>query len=421
LDLFSVPPTQTSIEKGEWIPYKPIASLTDESPVEFTITGHGDDYIDLSHTLILISAKVTKADDSPLVDTDVVAPINNWIHSLFNQVDVFFNQKMVSQPDHLYPYRAYIETLLNYNQTAKESHLTSSLWYADTANKFDNPKENQGFKSRQAFIQKSKHVDMVSCLHCDIFGVEKFLLNGVELRVKFNRSKSSFNLQTAEGSGFKVHLLDATLLVRKMTISPTVLLAHTRALETATAKYPLSRVDMKSITISRDIQSKSIDNIYLGQLPTRVIVGFVSNAALNGDFKKSPFNFQHFDISFLCLYIDGRQIPSKALQPEFGSDECAYITSYQSLFAGTNIHYNDDGNCIARTDYPYGYCLHAFHLTPDLSASGRHWSLNKQETLRMEVKFKSSLKETISCIIYSEFNNIIEIDQYRNVLIDYSG
>lgn len=66
------------------------------------------------------------------------------------QVDVFLNQKMISHPDHLYPYRSYIETLLNYNQTAKESHLNSVLWYNDTAKKFDeNINENSGLEARK--------------------------------------------------------------------------------------------------------------------------------------------------------------------------------------------------------------------------------------------------------------------------------
>ncbi|KAF4529508.1 hypothetical protein B566_EDAN014203 [Ephemera danica] len=106
-----------------------------------------------------------------------------------------------------------------------------------------------------------------------------------------------------KGSGFKVNLLDATLLVRKMTISHTVLLAHTKALENATAKYAISRVNMKSITISKDIRSKSIDNLYLGQLPTRVIVGFVSNSALNGDIKNQPIIFRTLTLIFFVYTL----------------------------------------------------------------------------------------------------------------------
>ncbi|GFV47725.1 uncharacterized protein F54H12.2 [Trichonephila clavipes] len=48
LNLFTLPPTQTVIEKGQWIQFHPIANVTDGGPVEFLISGSGEDYLDLS-------------------------------------------------------------------------------------------------------------------------------------------------------------------------------------------------------------------------------------------------------------------------------------------------------------------------------------------------------------------------------------
>ena len=62
-----------------------------------------------------------------------VSPVNNLLHSMFNQIDVFLNQKLVSPPNNAYPYRAYIGSLLNYSPIEKESHLTAGLWYDNTA------------------------------------------------------------------------------------------------------------------------------------------------------------------------------------------------------------------------------------------------------------------------------------------------
>jgi hypothetical protein len=46
------------------------------------------------------------------------------MHSLFSDVSVSLNEKLVSPPTSMYPYRAYIETLLSYGPAAKESQLT---------------------------------------------------------------------------------------------------------------------------------------------------------------------------------------------------------------------------------------------------------------------------------------------------------
>ena len=44
LDIFIVPPTQTSIESGSTVEYNPIASIPDGTPIEFSITGGGQDF-----------------------------------------------------------------------------------------------------------------------------------------------------------------------------------------------------------------------------------------------------------------------------------------------------------------------------------------------------------------------------------------
>lgn len=421
LNLFSLPPTQTSIESGSWIHYAPVTSLTDDSPVEFVVPNNGDEYIDLSHTMLSLRVKLQLSGTDAVSAGQEAAPVNNFLHSLFSQVDVFFNQKLVSPANNAYAYRAYIETLLNYNDNAKNSHLTTNLWYDDTPGHMDDIEAgNKGLVQRRAFVAGGRTVDLIGHLHCDVFNQDKFLINGVEIRVRLVRSRDSFVLMDATGR-YNIHIIEANLLVRRAKISPGILLAHAQALAKGTAKYPLTRVEVKSLTIHGGVQGETLDNVFLGQLPKRIIIGFVDNRAFNGNRSFNPFNFQNYNINFLSLYIDGVQIPSKPLQPSFSTD-MLYVDTYQTLFSGTGLHYLNDGNCIARGDYPYGYCLTAFDLTPDLSAnSNLHWNLVKHGSVRIEVRFKNSLTATINCIVYAEFDNVIEIDSTRQVITDFNG
>ena len=135
LELFSLPPTQTTIEASSWVYYKPISSLTDDSPIKFVVPEQGDEYIDLAHTMLSLRVQVNPTDVGAW-QTDIksgaapeIGPVNNLLHSMFNQVDVYLNQKLVLPPNDAYAYRAHIETLLNYGPAAKKSHLTSVLWY----------------------------------------------------------------------------------------------------------------------------------------------------------------------------------------------------------------------------------------------------------------------------------------------------
>ncbi|XP_033231609.1 uncharacterized protein F54H12.2-like [Belonocnema kinseyi] len=207
LDLFSIPSTRTSIESSQWVHYKPVSSLTDDSPIEFVVPGHGDEYIDLAHTMLNLRVKLITP---PRVaanaeQLDKVGLVNNLLHSLFNQVDVYFNQKIVSPPSNSYAYREYIETLLNYGPAAKNSHLTTSLWHNDTPGKMDDYDENVGLKARQKYLSAGKSIDLIGHLHCDVFNQDKFLINGVELRLRLVRSKDLFCLM--DGTNGKLYLL----------------------------------------------------------------------------------------------------------------------------------------------------------------------------------------------------------------------
>ena len=140
VDLFSVPPTQQSLERGRWIDYAPLSSVENpDSAINFLIAGT-DEYIDLSKTILTVEGIITKGNGKdPLSGSgqSSVAPVNNFLHSLFKQVDVYLNGKQVTPAMGTYAYRSYIETLLNYDVSAKESQFSSAMYFKDTAHFMD--------------------------------------------------------------------------------------------------------------------------------------------------------------------------------------------------------------------------------------------------------------------------------------------
>jgi len=95
----------------------------------------------------------------------------------------------VSPPNNTYAYRAYIEVLLNYVSLAKTSHLTSCLWdmeildYIDDTLDLSNP--NMALERRAQYIRENRALGLIG--HCDVFNQNKFLINGVEVRMRFVR------------------------------------------------------------------------------------------------------------------------------------------------------------------------------------------------------------------------------------------
>ena len=75
LDLFTIPATQTSITKGQWIEYHPLSNITDSGPIEFNVSGTGEEYLDLARTQFFVKAKITKANGNALVPNAEVGPV----------------------------------------------------------------------------------------------------------------------------------------------------------------------------------------------------------------------------------------------------------------------------------------------------------------------------------------------------------
>ena len=195
LDLFEVPPTQTSVACGYSEQKGLTSALTDQGPYEFDVSGAGDDYIDLAYTYLFLEAHIVDDDDTALDGGADVGPVNLWMYSLFSDVSVSLNENLVSPPTSLYPYRAYIEILLSYGPAAKESQLTGVMWYKDTPGHQDKrTTDNKGFTSRKALTAQSKYVQMTGILHLDLFYQEKYLLNHVDLKIKLRGSRDVFAL-----------------------------------------------------------------------------------------------------------------------------------------------------------------------------------------------------------------------------------
>ena len=67
---------------------------------------------------------------------------------------------------------------------------------------------------------------------------------------------------------------------------------------------------------------------------------------------------------------------------------------------------------ISHDDYGNGYALYAFDLTADLGEDD-HFSLARQGSVRLALKFAATLDATVSVVAYAEFENVIEVDRDR--------
>ena len=131
LEPFEIPPTQTSVEESRFEYFYPLTSLDRSGPIEFKIIASESEYVDTSETYIYLKARIldensqkladkTSDDDATVPDKSVVYPVSYFVSSAFKQVEVHLNSQPVGSADSLYPYRAYMETVLSYRTNVKK-------------------------------------------------------------------------------------------------------------------------------------------------------------------------------------------------------------------------------------------------------------------------------------------------------------
>lgn len=432
IDLYSIAPTQTIIEDSIYVRYYPLTSISQNAPLEFLITTSNDTYIDLYNTLLYTKSRILLKDGSEVVQSatasdksHLVAPQNNFHSTQFKNVEVFLNNKLVSTSDNLYPFRSYLETLLTFSESTKNNQLALALYHKDTGTDFDTFNDssistssptNKGLYQRYQKTKLSKPFETIGKLHSELFLQPKFIPGGTEIRIKITKNEPAFCLQSAsnnsDNSKYIISMDSAILMVKQCTISPFIVERHLKQLEHTPMKFPIKSVNMKFFTKSSGRNDLSEQNIVNGVLPEKIIVGFLDNDAFSGKINKSCFNFKDFGINTLVLRKNGTPCPYEKI--EIDATNNFIHQGYLSLIHATNKFNTNDDFGISPNEYKNGYVLFGFDLTSN-SNGNESFNLIKEGKISLEVKLGSTSSNTITMIVYLQYQGLIEIDKQGEI------
>ena len=87
----------------------------------------------------------------------------------------------------------------------------------------------------------------------------------------------------------------------------------------------------------------------------------------------------------------------------------------------TGQYYRDTGNAISREQYKDGCALFAFDLTPQMDSNEVGFELIKHGNIRIKIHFATATARTLTVIVFAKNDNLLEIDQDRNVAFDYTA
>ena len=117
----------------------------------------------------------------------------------------------------------------------------------------------------------------------------------------------------------------------------------------------------------------------------------------------------------MAVHIDGHSETVPSLDPDFINS--LYLRCFHSMYGGAAKVNTDEDLDVSRTEYNKGYTLYGFNLATD---HDKVFEVSKRGSVRIDLKFDVALTHTVNIIVYAEYENVIQIDSSRNVLLDYS-
>ena len=409
LSLFARPSVDTGVTAVSYREYRPIGQIGKNSPIAFNLMGTTSEYIDLKNIALKVKVKILKDDGNATTEEDKVAFVNNAGHSLFRQVDVKIQGKIItSSVGTNYGYKAILDALTGYGPC-----LENQLFVKDRAGHMDDSDPsvvgNTGLYARRRWTEDGDEITLDGPLFVDILQQKRLLLDGVSVDIELFPQTDAFVLMAKDDTTkYQVKIKDATLTVPHNTVSPGILLGHSESLKEKNALYPYMRSEVKTFNIAAGSYTWTGDNIFQDSVPSRVIVGLVSAAAYSGSYLKNPFNFDNMKLTYLDFLVQGQSMPGPPYQPDY--DKSQYSRVMKSLNEGKD---RGDYSYIPHDSIADGHAIYVFDVARDEA-----FPLVKKGHTRMVLKLADALDEAATLVVYGRFPAMMEIDKVRNVNIE---
>ncbi len=417
-NLFQIAAVQNQVEKTYEQEFTPISTIGDKTPITFVAHGAPNQCWILNKSYISVICKITLENGGNVADAVDITLCNNVLDSLFNKIEVELNDKQLADNNSFYAVRSYMENLLCYSEDAQKTWMRGPLFIKDTAGQFGtfsraDDSVNLGAKARGVVFNASAEVQLSGRPHLDLFQQDRAILPNCTLMLRLIPNRDNFVLMNPTVNpqvNYKIKIVDARLHLRVNHISDSLNLAYEKMLLSCNARYPITRVTMKHLIIPNGATNFLQDNLYLGKIPKRLVLGLVADAAMAGGYQQNPYNFAHTNLNYLVLNVNGDMVPNKPLTPDFTNNK--YLTAYNMMFDGMRNNHSNVPVNISYSEFGAGFAFYVF----DLTAHGHAGCLSASQngTIRIEAKFSQATAGATNIICYAEFDDVFEIDSFKN-------
>jgi len=296
-------PTDQRFLQNTFQKIPPSSSLTTRT-IEFSLSRFeaANLYL-IQDTHLQVKVRIVKSTGTLPDTAKVVAPCNNILHSMFENVRVYLNDEPIFKNPSYYPYKAYITNTLTYSSSYKSAQLSTEGYYPDLHNHMGAEDNNSGFQERNYLFRLENKagsaynpagVRFIGKLQLDLISCTTGLPPGTKVKIELDRSRDDFLLmkKSDDTENYKLELLECNLFIPIAQLSAPLFSEIGSAFSHQSINIHFRRIEIRPISLPKDKEEYSSDLLFQDDMPCRIVICFIESKNKTGDQTLNPFDFQ---------------------------------------------------------------------------------------------------------------------------------
>ena len=330
----------------------------------------------------------TRTDDDEEEEEEVarVTYVNNIMHSIFSNVEVYKNNQQIYNSNGLYAHKSYISN----NFKAAISEYKGVLHcegydYEKVPEDITNPLPDPFFTRRMKLLSRPDGFMLYGKLGIDFFSTSELVYPNMKIRLRLIRASPNFYM-IIDNPNVSLGIVDCSLYARRIALKNDNHKKRMDMLAYAPVENNYWEILAKTFTKPARQNPFNQENIFNNR---RVAIAMDTNSAFTGSFIENPLWYQHLELTQRRILRGGQPIKDFHTADNFR----VYVTTMKAMI------FREDIPSIPIDDFKDHYAL-VFDLTPMQDATKScHYLELERKPLRLELNVTNPFENVAKLVV----------------------
>ena len=237
-----------------------------------------------------------------------VTYVNNIMHSIFSNVEVYINNQQIYNSKGLYAHKSYISNNFKGAITEYKGVLHCEGYdYEQDPEDIANPLRDPFFTRRMKLLSRPDGFMLYGKLGIDFFSTYELLYPNMKIRLRLIRARPNFYM-ISDKPNVSLGIVDCSLYTRRIALKDDYHKKRIDMLAYAPVEYNYLETLAKTLIIPAR-QNQFIQETIFNNAPIRrIAIAMNTNSAFTGSFTENPFCYQQFDLRQIKILKGGQPI-----------------------------------------------------------------------------------------------------------------